>query len=584
MTDSQSKQSGGPEIRRRTALAALSTLGLGTATFRRALAQEAAATPTIDAAMIANAEWIAEIDLTDDQRKMAAKALRNAMDGFAKLRAHPVQHGDAPSFIFKPLEDEGKLAGPVKPTPVHFSESATGAKPQSDDDLSWLPVSELSALMKQREISSTQLTEIYLRRLKQFDPLLKCVVNLTEETAMAQAARADRELAAGHYRGPLHGIPWGAKDLIAWPGYPTTWGAPLNRNQQIDETAAVAQRLEAAGCVLAAKLTLGSYAMGDQWYGGKTRNPWNPFQGSSGSSAGSASAVVAGLVGFTIGSETMGSITSPSRRCGATGLRPTFGRVSRYGCMTLSWTLDKLGPICRSVEDCAVVFGAIHGQDHRDSSTVDRPFDWPARRRMETIRVGYLAESKDEFKTELDVLKGLGVQLVPIEIPENPLARMLSIILTAECSSVFDELTRRQEPKGVKYWPTTFAMGQFILANDYIRAHRVRRQLMEEMKSVMRSVDVIFGPSMMNTTNMTGHPQIVLPNGFREPENSQPKTPTSVTFTGRLYDETTMMAVADAYQKATGHHLNRPPIDDFVGRVDDFNAESDRLDEERLYD
>ena len=252
--------------------------------------------------------------------------------------------------------------------------------------------------------------------------------------------------------------------------------------------------------------------------------------------------------------------------------------------MTLSWTLDKLGPICRSVEDCAVVFGAIHGQDHRDSSTVDRPFDWPARRRMETIRVGYLAERKDEFKTELDVLKGLGVQLVPIEIPENPLARMLSIILTAECSSVFDELTRRQEPKGVKYWPTTFAMGQFILANDYIRAHRVRRQLMEEMKSVMRSVDVIFGPSMMNTTNMTGHPQIVLPNGFREPENSQPKTPTSVTFTGRLYDETTMMAVADAYQKATGHHLNRPPIDDFAGRVDDFNAESDLLDEERLYD
>lgn len=584
MPDSNTNQLGGPEIRRRTALAALSALGFGTATFRRALAQEAASAPAIDDAMIANAEWIAGIDLTAAQRNMAAKALHDAMDGFAKLRAHPIQHGDAPAFVFKPLEDEGNLPRNGSPNTVRFSESNAVSKPKSDDELAWMPVSELAALIKQRDISSTHLTEIYLSRLKRFDPLLKCVVNLTEETAMTQAARADRELAAGQYRGPLHGIPWGAKDLIAWPGSPTTWGAPLNRDQQINTTAAVAQRLEAAGCVLVAKLTLGSYAMGDQWYGGKTRNPWNPHQGSSGSSAGSASAAVAGLVGFTIGSETMGSITSPSRRCGATGLRPTFGRVSRYGCMTLSWTLDKLGPICRSVEDCAVVFGAIHGQDYRDSSTVDRPFHWPARRRMESIRVGYVPEDSDELKNELDVLKGLGAQLVPIQIPENPLARMLSIILTAECSSVFDDLTRRQQPKGVRHWPTTFAMGQFILANDYIRAHRVRRQLMEEMKVLMRSVDVIFGPSMMNTTNMTGHPQIVLPNGFRNPDNSQPKTPTSVTLTGRLFDEATMMAVADAYQKATGHHLSRPPIDDFLERVDEFNVESDLLDDGRLYD
>ena len=272
-------------------------------------------------------------------------------------------------------------------------ETAAGKRPSSDDALAFLPLTELAALVRTRQVTARELAELYLARLKRYDPALHCVVNLTEELAMKQAEAADREIAAGRYRGALHGIPWGAKDLIAYPGYPTTWGAIPFKTQTIDTKATVAARLDAAGAVLAAKLSLGALAMGDRWFEVMTRNPWNKAQGSSGSSAGSAAAVAAGLVGFAIGSETLGSIVSPCRRCGATGLRPTFGRVSRHGCMTLAWSMDKLGPIARSVEDCALVFGAIHGADGYDASAVDRPFNWPSCRETKSFTVGYFEEA-----------------------------------------------------------------------------------------------------------------------------------------------------------------------------------------------
>lgn len=570
---------------RRDILTVLASLGIGTAAFQRALAAEAEVDAKLTAEMIADSEWVAGIELSDVQRTMAADALQQARKSMQAMRDEALDNALSPALIFKPLEDASEdSAEPHVATEVRFRDASVVAKPDSNADLAFLPVSELSALMRRREISSVQLTKLYLQRLQHFDPLLKCVVNLTEDLALRQAALADREIAAGQYRGPLHGIPWGAKDLIAHPQYPTTWGAPQYRDQVIDTTAAVAAKLEAAGAVLVAKLSLGSYALGDQWFAGKTRNPWNPNQGSSGSSAGSAAAVSAGLVGFAIGTETMGSITSPSKRCGVTGLRPTFGRVSRFGCMTLCWSLDKLGPICRTVEDCGVVLGAIHGRDHRDHSSVTRNFDWPSQRQLSTIRVGYVKDESKQAKRnrpELDILRQLNVQLVPIEIPKHPHRDMLSLILTAEAASVFDALTRKQEPKGVRYWPKTFVMGQFISANDYLKANRIRMQVMESMRSLMRDVDVIVGASILRETNMSGHPQIVVPNGFRDQDGFQ--VPNSLSFTGRLFDETTLLLVADAYQKATGHHLQRPNVDEFLKDKDSFNEQSDLLDDDKLY-
>ena len=276
-------------------------------------------------------------------------------------------------------------------------------------------------MIRSRQLSSTELTRLYLDRLKRFDPLLKCVVTLTENLALKQAAEADREIASGRYRGPLHGIPWGAKDLISYPGYPTTWGATPYKARVIEGKATVAARLEEAGAVLVAKMSLGALAQGDLWFGGRTRSPWDPRTGSSGSSAGSASAAAAGLVGFAIGSETLGSIVSPCRACGATGLRPTFGRVSRHGCMTLAWTMDKLGPITRSVEDCALVFDAIHGADGLDFAAVDQPFEWPPRRDLENVKVGYIEQPgrSSEERPEVKVLRKLGFELVPITLPTS---------------------------------------------------------------------------------------------------------------------------------------------------------------------
>jgi Asp-tRNA(Asn)/Glu-tRNA(Gln) amidotransferase A subunit family amidase len=412
------------------------------------------------------------------------------------------------------------------------------------------------------------------------------VITRTEDLALEQAERADRELAAGIYRGPLHGVPWGAKDLLAVPPYRTTWGAKPYEDQTREEQATVVSRLAGSGAVLAAKLTLGALAWGERWYGGMTKNPWNTEQGSSGSSAGPASATAAGLVGFALGSETWGSIVSPCTRCGVTGLRPTFGRVSRYGAMALSWSMDKLGPIARSVEDCALVFDVIRGQDWLDPTVVDRPFHWPLNRDVRSLRVGYVEELFDRDRTvgvedeqekaileewqryderTLKTLDEMGLDLVPMQLPKDHPIEPLSFILTAEAATAFDALTRSGRDdllvrQIANAWPNVFRQGQFIPAVEYIRANRIRWQLLREMEETLRRVDVYvcpsFGGDNLLLTNLTGHPAVVLPNGFRSSDG----TPTSITFNGRLYGEAEVLAVAHAYQQATDFHLKRPPV------------------------
>ena len=346
------------------------------------------------------------------------------------------------------------------------------AKPDADADLAFLPLTQLAELLRTKKISATELAKVSLARLKKYDPVLLCVVSLTEELALKQAAEADKDLAAGKYRGPLHGIPWVAKDLIAYPGYKTTWGAGHFKEQTIATKATVAARLEAAGAVMVAKTTLGALAMGDRWFGGMTRNPWNVKSGSSGSSAGTASSVAAGLVSFGLGSETLGSIVSPSTVCGVTGLRPTFGRVSRYGCMALCWSLDKIGPMSRSAEDCALVFGAIHGSDGKDGSVIDRPFDWPGTKPLKAFKVGYL-EGKGPTLPEADtaVLKDLGVELIPITLPRATTQAVVDLILDVESATAFDDITRAGVTENIgAAWPATFRRGRFIAAVDYLRA------------------------------------------------------------------------------------------------------------------
>jgi Asp-tRNA(Asn)/Glu-tRNA(Gln) amidotransferase A subunit family amidase len=548
---------------RRHVLKALAALGVGSAVFQRAVAAQAEQQPTgVTAEMIKQAEWIAGLSLTDDQRKATAGRVNAALRGYETLRKIPLDNGVPPALAFNPAPWLPPPSEPAR-TVVELTENAAPKKPATADELAFLPVTELAALVRTRQVSSVELTKLYLERLQKYDPILKCVVTLTDKLALQQAEQADREIAAGRYRGPLHGIPWGAKDLIAYPGYKTTWGAGgAYKDQVINAKATVARKLEEAGAVLAAKLTLGALAMGDRWFGGMTRNPWNPRNGSSGSSAGSASATAAGLVGFTLGSETLGSIVSPSTVCGTTGLRPTFGRVSRHGCMALSWSMDKLGPICRSVEDCAVVFGAVHGFDGLDPSAVDRPFAWPCRRPLNTFKVGYFANNTPaDQRKELQVLKELGVQLVPIKLPDKYPVGPLQMILSTEAAAVFDEVTRKNLSEGLNSWPQTFRTGQFVPAVEYLRALRVRTLVMREMEQVMAQVDAYAGGGFNDLllTNLTGHPTVVMPNGFRKA--GELDMPTPITFTGRLYGETELLALAHAYQQATGHHLKRPPLE-----------------------
>ncbi|MCP3977999.1 MAG: amidase [bacterium] len=567
--------------KRRAVLKYLATLGAG-AVFSRALLARADGAPRITQSMIRQAEWIAGVEFDDDERKLMLDGVNDLMEEMQSLRALDLDNGVSPALVFRPAPDVVAARG----RSARAIEQAAGQRPSSDTDLAFAPVTELSALIRGRQVSSVEVTRLYLERLASLDEQLECVISLTEERAMRQAERADRELAAGRYRGPLHGIPWGAKDLLAVAGYRTTWGARPFERQVLDQTATAVARLDEAGAVLVAKLTLGALAWGDVWYGGKTRNPWNVEQGSSGSSAGSASAAAAGLVGFAIGSETWGSIVSPCTRCGATGLRPTFGAVSRHGAMALSWSMDKLGPIARSVEDCALVFDAIRGPDGFDDTVVERPFAWPPVRDVRKLRVGYVAEMFDrdrgaEIEDEpgkrqavewqrfdrrtLDTLRELGVQLVPIELPKSYPLGALSLILTVEASTAFDRLTRDGRDAELvrqveQAWPNVFRQGQLVPAVEYLRANRVRTLVMREMEQALFEVDAYVTPSYggdnLLLTNLTGHPCVVLPNGFRSGDG----TPTSITFNGKLHGESDLLALAHAYQQATDYHLRRPPV------------------------
>ena len=551
------------DVSRRELLAAVAAVGVGGATFQRAVAS-AALQPKVDvvtAEMVQAAEWVAGVTLTDAERKLVATSLTNTLRSVAALNKLDITNAVGPAVHFNPTpweapSKEGRGKAEFNPKPF------APIKPEKDDDLAFLPLTTLAHLIQTRTITSTELTKVYLARLKKYDPALLCVVSLTEELALKQAAEADKDIAAGKYRGPLHGIPWAAKDLIAYPGYPTTWGAGHFKEQKFDEKATVAARLDDAGAVLACKTTLGSLAWGDVWFGGTTRNPWNIKQGSSGSSAGTASSVAAGLVGFGLGSETLGSIVSPSTRCGVTGLRPTFGRVSRHGCMALCWSLDKIGPMCRSAEDCALVFGAIHGFDGKDSTAQDRPFNWPAKPNLKELKVGYVEGGLSD--TDTKVLKDLGVKLVPITLPQKTAGQIVSMILDVESAAAFDDITREGIKDGIGMWGPTFRRGRFVSAVDYLKAQRARTLLMAEMKKVMEKVDLYAGGNDLQITNLTGHPTVCLPNGF-----TKGGAPTALTLTGRLFGESTLLAVAKAYQDATGTHLKRPPQETWVAEKKD---------------
>ena len=572
------------EWTRRKILKVISAAGVGSAVFGRALLAQVAETGRVTEEMIRQAEWITGMEFSDQERELMLRGVSQKLDQYAQLREVPLDTEVPPALAFDPAPWAGNAARGSNGV-VEISEPAARRRPDSSEDLAFATVTELAALVRTRQVSSVELTRLYLDRLRRYDPVLYCVITYTEELALNQAERADREIAAGRYRGPLHGIPWGAKDNLAVPGYRTTWGAMPYKDQVLSQKATVAARLEEAGAVLVAKLSKGAFN-GDVWFGGQTRNPWNPERGSGGSSAGSAAATAAGLVGFSIGTEESGSIVGVSRRCGVTGLRPTFGRVSLYGTAPGGWSTRKVGPIARSVEDCALVLHAIHGADGLDPSAVDRPFHWPLRRDVRSLRVGYVESLFELDRTEywggefeaaqrewqeldwrtLEVLRELGIELIPIELPNRyPVSAALGLIMNAETATAFDELTRSGRDDLLVQPNAGLLGGQLIPAVEYIRANRIRTLVMEEMERLMSEVDVYVSPTgtgqgTVPLTNLTGHPSVVLPNGYGFQNSSGRGGVAGITFMGKLYGETELLALAHAYQQVTDFHLQRPPL------------------------
>lgn len=554
-----------PVRSRRAFIEYFASIGLASTLLPGILWAQAAEGAEITSESVANAAELAGLKFDDDERAMMVAGLTQQEKQLVTLHGVTLTNDVVPAVHFNPVLAGTTIAKGERR--IVRSTVAPRTVPSSHAELAFLPVAELSSLLRRRKVTSEQLTRVSLDRLQEFDSKLHCVITLTADRALERARAADEELGRGRWRGPLHGIPWGAKDLLAVKGYPTTWGSAPYKDQMLDDDATVVRRLDAAGAVLVAKLSLGELAMGDVWFGGMTRNPWKPDQGSSGSSAGPACATSAGLVGFSIGSETLGSISSPSTRCGATGLRPTFGRVPRTGAMALSWTMDKLGPICRSVEDCALVLDAIRGSDGRDPTAVDAPFPYDARTTPASLRIGYI---KSAFDTDhptkqfddaaLGALREIGARLVPIELPDQPWSAM-TIVLRAEGAAAFDELTRSGRDKqmaqqGAEAWPNTFRVARFIPAVEYVNANRARTLAMRAMEQTFHDVDVVVTPTFgaqLVATNLTGHPAVIVPNGFRDDG-----TPVSLTFLGRLFGEAPMLALARAYQNHTGFHLKHP--------------------------
>ena len=612
---------------RREFLTICGGVGIVSSFFVGALYALAATSPSepFSPEIIDQAAELAGIAILPEQKQAMLSQLRDQRNSIAKVRAIRLPNDVPPAFRFDPLLGLDcrfgsdirieRVAKAISPTPA----IANQLIPSNLEELAFATVRELGELIRQRKVSSIALTEMYLARLKRFDPKLHFTITLTEERAKAQARKADEEIAKGNYRGPLHGIPWGAKDLLTVRGYPTTWGAGGFQNQSIDEDATVVRRLDDAGAVLVAKLTSGALAMGDKWFGGRTRNPWNLSQGSSGSSAGPASATAAGCVAFTIGSETLGSISSPSTRCGTTGYRPTFGFVPRTGAMALAWTMDKLGPICRAVEDCALVMQAIYGADDSDLSVIPAPFVWDAGFDWKQLKVAYVRADFDElpepekapeglsdaelkkwrdeqpnrdatYKRQLydhrfdgaalEQVRRLGVDPRPVDLPALPFDALVPLLL-AEAAAAFDDLTLSGRDKllteqSPEDWPNQFRVARFYPAVDYIQANRVRTLAIRQMKKIFNEYDIVLAKSsgtQLTVTNLTGHPSVIVPNGLREKDAPEapavdtedddsvggPGTPVSITFLGRHYEDGKLLAFARAFQEATGFHHAHPP-------------------------
>ena len=549
-----------------------------------ALAQQAAAPQRIDRLRLDAAESIFGVDFNEAEEQMALNSVNRNLDSYEQLRKLNIPLDTEPAVTFRPYLPGKKPTG--KSTPGARLKFARPAVPANltPEQIAFLPVTALATLIESKRITSTELTKIYLDRLKKHGDTLKAVVTLTEELALKQAADADAEIKAGKYRGPLHGIPWGAKDLLATKGIKTTWGATPYKDQVIDLDATVVERLRDAGAVLVAKLSMGALAQGGVWFGGSTHNPWNIERSSSGSSAGPGAATAAGLVGFSIGTETLGSIISPSVTNGVTGLRPTYGRVSRHGAMALSWTMDKIGPMCRSVEDCVLVLNAIYGSDAKDDTVTDAPFEWAPDRPLASLRIGYIQKEFEGvpnnpnpteaqrqafsarnamYAAALDVFRKAGAKLEPMAMPDFP-NQAIGFVLSAEAAAAFDDLTRNREQlasltgQSPGDWPNTFRSSRFIPAVEYIRAMRARRLLMQEMDKLMSQYDVFLSPapgsSSLQVTNLTGHPAIALKSGFID------NMPQAIMVTGRLYDEATVCRVALAYEQATEWHKKHPSL------------------------
>jgi Asp-tRNA(Asn)/Glu-tRNA(Gln) amidotransferase A subunit family amidase len=553
-----------PGQTRRSFMSTLSLLGLGGGLFPGVLWAKYQQASHITAAMVADAEAVAGIELTEEWREKVVDGVNDYAEGYVEVRKVDMPNAVYPALLFEPTLPDATV--PAQRRRIRVSDVGRVRRPEDLEQLAFWPVTKLAALIRSRHVSSLELTRMYLDRLKRHGPTLQAVITLTEERALAQARQADADIKAGHYRGPLHGIPWGAKDLLAVKGYPTTWGAEPYRDQTFDYDAAVVKRLDDAGAVLVAKLTLGALAQGDQWFGGQTKNPWKLDQGSSGSSAGPASATAAGLVGFSVGSETQGSIVSPSTRCGATGLRPTFGHVPRTGAMALSWSMDKLGPICRSVEDCALVLDAIRGPDAGDPSARDVAFNWDARVDPTNLRVGYIRsafqrdhEGKDFDEAALEAVRRLGVDPVPVELPDYPTHPLRAIIRT-ESAAAFDKLVRTGEVDRIERSarPRALREARFVPAVEYIQANRLRTLIMQALARELDGIDVVvtpsYAPGLLAITNLTGHPVVVVPSGFRDDG-----TPVSISFLGNLWKDAEAAVLARAYQDATGWHLKHPP-------------------------
>jgi Asp-tRNA(Asn)/Glu-tRNA(Gln) amidotransferase A subunit family amidase len=564
------------------------------------------------------AEKVFGVDFTNAEEDAALAGVNRNLEGFERLRALDIPLDTEPAISFRPyLPGKKPKPGATPGAKLKITATTPAARHSSIEELAFWPVTALAPLLQKREVSSTELTKMYLERLKKYNPKLNCVVTLTEDLALAQAAQADKEIKGGKYRGPLHGIPWGAKDLFATKGIPTTFGAGPYQNQMIDHDATIVERLREAGAVLVAKLALGALAQGDRWFRGQTKNPWTPDDpqrgGSSGSSAGPGSATAAGLVGFAVGTETRGSIISPSSVNGVVGLRPTYGRVSRYGAMALSWTMDKVGPMCRSVEDCALVFNAIYGPDGRDDSVVDAPFAWNPDLPLSRLKIGYIksefelpapgagrgdaagagrgdaagrgrgdlpagaggdagrgrggltpeeqrkrAEERIKLLNDaLNVYRAAGATLEPIEIPGTRIANMIGFILTTEGAAAFDDLTRSKdiEDPSLGTWPNAFRTHRFVPAVEYIRAQRARTLLIREMDVLMSQYDAFItstNSQSLGLTNLTGHPAVAFKAGFVA------GAPLEMMVTGRLYDEATTLRVALAHEQATKWHTMNP--------------------------